>query len=63
MAKNVVAQGGHRNAVGFHLEPTGAIHEDKVFDALERLEPGVGLSLVPIYLSNGHREEWMPKKF
>jgi hypothetical protein len=70
MAQNVIAAGARRspNAHGFHLErmrPTGVIHEDKVFLALrklESLEPGAGLSLVPVFFPGGLRrdeEEWM----
>ncbi|KAI0257079.1 hypothetical protein BJV78DRAFT_1272203 [Lactifluus subvellereus] len=67
MAQNVIAAGAKRspNALGFHLWPTGVIHEDKVFQAimkLESLEPGAGLSLVPVFFPGALRrdeEEWM----
>jgi hypothetical protein len=65
MVQNVITAGARRspNALGFHLEqmqPTGVIHEDKVFKALqklENLERGVGLSLVPVFFAGGLRED------
>lgn len=72
MIQNVIAAGARRspNALGFHLErmsPTGVIHNDKVFQAiveLENLEPGAGLSLVPVFFPGSLRrdeEEWMQR--
>ncbi|KAI0033983.1 hypothetical protein K488DRAFT_77551 [Vararia minispora EC-137] len=62
MAQNFVAAGAPRSAgaLGVHLHQERVIHEDKVFTALqavEELEHGVGLSLLPVFFPGSLREE------
>ncbi|OCH90784.1 hypothetical protein OBBRIDRAFT_792985 [Obba rivulosa] len=66
MVQNVVAAGAERTpgALGFHLEKTTDVYNEKVFKALQKaedVEPGVGVYLVPVFFTGGlrpHEEEW-----
>ncbi|EMD36095.1 hypothetical protein CERSUDRAFT_138853 [Gelatoporia subvermispora B] len=66
MMQNVVAAGAERTpgALGFHLEKTADVYEEKVFKALQKaedVESGTGIYLIPIFFTGGlrpHEEQW-----
>ncbi|KAI0059470.1 hypothetical protein BV25DRAFT_1129269 [Artomyces pyxidatus] len=62
MIQNVVAAGARRSsgAQGIHLERERVVYEEKLFRALkeaEGIEPGVGLSLLPVFFPGGLKKE------